>query len=226
MRRIVPLSNAMPTPFDKASTRRDSWAWLLLAAFLYGASAAAAQAPRENNIPEELNMEPFVALQISGDTLSANLSDFDAGTEAGSPSDGLTIGYTPGQPKEQTSRLDFVVAGNVKVAITAEPSEFLRLGGGRYLGMASHGPEAIGYDIVVQFPNSGRGGYARAASATLPGSAPGPTTPPLGVNLLAAGLQQAGTLFLVTNRDWSTTEGIPLPGSYVGQLTLTIAPDN
>jgi hypothetical protein len=119
----------------------------------------------------------------------------------------------------------FRVTGNAAAILTAEPTAFLEVPSEGHLGKAVLGAEEIGYSIELRFPRTGAPG-SPVQIAGLPGGEPGPTTPPLEVDLTATGGQREGEVHLLASQAWTEHGGLPLPGIYVGQVTLTLTADN
>lgn len=123
-----------------------------------------------------------------------------------------------------SSGVKFVVTGNASATLTAEPSSFLAVPGEGHLGKAVLNGEEIGYKIELRFPSLGVIG-SPPQYASLPLYAPGPTVPPLSANLMMTGGARQGVLHLEASPEWTASGGIPLPGIYVGEVTLTLTAD-
>ena len=121
----------------------------------------------------------------------------------------------------------FKITGNANATVTAAPDSFVFVPtddapAGEYLGNAVLNGNSIGYKLRLDFPVSGVVG-SPAQFAGLPGFAPGPTTPPLTVNLMLTGGTRNGRIHMESNEHWTPSGGIPLPGIYVGAVTLTVS---
>lgn len=136
----------------------------------------------------------------------------------------LYLKIPPGASTIPDGGVSFRVSGNAIASLTAEPSEFLQItttvlnlglgGPGTYfLGKATINGADIGYDLSVDFP-MGFGNTAR-----LPKNFAGPTPARL-ANVLPGDV--FGTIDLITNAAWSNQGQLPLPGIYVGQVTLSL----
>ena len=119
----------------------------------------------------------------------------------------------------------FRVTGNAKAILTAEPDNFIQIPVEGYLGKAVLNGNAVGYKIELRFPSIGIPGSS-PQYAGLPGYEAGPTTPPLAVNLMLTGGVRDGVIHLEADPSWTTDGGLPLPGIYVGNVTLTLTADN
>lgn len=129
-------------------------------------------------------------------------------------------------PEDSTipgSGVNFTVTGNANATLVAEPDAFVEVeteDGLQYLGKAVLSGEAVGYKLELRFPR------APASAAFLPGDTEGPTEPPLLVDLTTTGYERAGVLHMEAHHNWTPGGGIPLPGLYVGQVTMTLTASN
>lgn len=124
------------------------------------------------------------------------------------------------------SGVEFVVTGNADATLIAEPDEFV-LVGSQYMGKAVLGAEAVGYKLELRFPDTGApGSPPNPQLAALPGYIAGPTTPPLTVDLASTQMERTGVLHMEADPNWTPHGGIPLPGIYVGEVTLTLTPSD
>jgi hypothetical protein len=172
---------------------------LFLLAEIANAGSREKPAPRQDPLAEWLAAPPFATLELSRNMISIPF-----------PSMGVPA---------QSARLDFVVIGNARATLTAEPSEILSIDG-RTLGKAMHGEEAIGYDLILEFPKLRHRKKRRPHQ-----SAPeGPTSAHM-IDMVEGGMEHAGTIHLVTDPKWAANGGLPLPGTYVGEIVLTLTAD-
>lgn len=131
-----------------------------------------------------------------------------------------------------SSGVNFIVTGNADATLVAEPDDFVFVAtedeGDQYLGRAVLNGNSVGYRLELRFPRSGVGGGNPQfpAFAGLPGFEEGPTIPPLTVDLTTTGNSRTGVLHMETNPNWTPSGGIPLPGIYVGHVTLTLTASN
>ncbi len=131
-----------------------------------------------------------------------------------------------------SSGVNFVVTGNADATLVAEPDDFVLVNtqdeGQQHLGRAVLNGNSVGYRLELRFPRSGVGGGNPQfpAFAGLPGFEEGPTVPPLTVDLTSTGNSRTGVLHMETNPNWTPGGGIPLPGIYVGNVTLTLTASN
>ena len=51
----------------------------------------------------------------------------------------------------------------------------------------------------------------------------GPTMPALSVDLTTTGMQRDGEVHMEADPNWTPSGGIPLPGTYTGNVVLTLA---
>jgi hypothetical protein len=152
-------------------------------------------------VAKALAAAPFATLELLQRTISIPF-----------PSQGMAA---------SSAGVEFVVLGNASATLTVEPDGFVNIDG-RYLGKASNGVDAIGYDLRVEFPR----GEARGSSvATLPGSAAEPTRPLTAVLLAGGEMEQTGVIHVVTDPNWTLDGGLPLPGNYVSHIVLTLTAD-
>lgn len=167
-------------------------------------STAAAQQISNNQyqVPLELEILPIAELSfVGGNTLRLDIPP------AGStwPSAGVR----------------FNVIGNARASVSAIPDAFIEIPGvGQFMGKAvrQSDSEAIGYGLLLEFPKTGPGYQA----AGLPGT-DGDGTAPLTVAL--NGAERQGAIQLSADPTWTPSGGIPLPGLYLGQITLTLTAD-
>ena len=151
--------------------------------------------------PVDVQVLPFATLQIVGN----NVLHLDI------PPAGSTI---------PASGVDFVVTGNAHATLTAEPDAFMEVGG-QYLGKANMGSESVGYKVELRFPKTGTAG-SPIQYAALPGYEAGATAPALTVDLAATGMQREGEVHMEADPNWTPSGGIPLPGTYTGNVVLTL----
>jgi hypothetical protein len=133
----------------------------------------------------------------------------------------LYLNVPPPGSTVPSSGVSFVVSGNANASLVAEPSQFVEVAGEGFMGKAVLNAGEIGYKLELRFPRTGAPG-SPIAIAALPGYEAGPTTPPLSVNLMATGGQRSGVIHMESDPNWTSDGGIPLPGLYVGQVTLTL----
>lgn len=155
--------------------------------------------------PIDLTVLPVATLQIIGN----NVLHLDI------PPAGSTI---------PASGVDFRVIGNAHATLTAEPDAFMVVGG-QYLGKASMGAESVGYKVELRFPKTGAVG-SPIQYAALPGYEAGPTVPALSVDLTTTGMQRDGQVHMEADPNWTPSGGIPLPGTYTGNVVLTLTASN
>jgi hypothetical protein len=119
--------------------------------------------------------------------------------------------------------VDFRVMGTANATLTAEPDDFIEIPGEGFLGKAVLNSGAVGYNIEVRFPRVGVVG-SPGQIAGLPQFEAAPTTP-LTVDLNLTGNQRDGSIHLLASHEWTVDGGLPLPGIYVGHVTLTLTAD-
>ena len=141
---------------------------------------------------------------------------------------------SPGESQFRKS-LRFALVGNIPVSMRAEPDVRITIDG-RELGRANRGGEAVGYDIALKF--GWKHGWKRSEFVA---SGPGATLPS---SVLMNGVDEArywhsasgaagdflensllGELVVTTDSAWAANGGLPLPGDYDGQVTITLTPD-
>ena len=123
--------------------------------------------------------------------------------------------------------VDFRVVGNTSASLVAEPNGFVEIprpGGSQFLGAAVSDGNTIGYDIELRFPAVGAPNSPRQL-ALLPGFEAGPTAPALEVDLAQTEMQRSGQIHLIADPAWTQTGNLPLPGTYLGEVTLTLSSD-
>jgi hypothetical protein len=123
-----------------------------LALFAEIANAGSQEKPpiRADPFAEWLPEPPFATLELSRNVISIPFPSTDVAT--------------------QPARLDFVVIGNARTTLTAQPSAHM-------------------------------------------------------VDMVDGGMEHAGTIYLVTDPKWAANGGLPLPGTYVGEIVLTLTAD-
>lgn len=187
----------------------------VIAGFLIGAiSCGPAMAQLANpweadgaEVLMEVAVYPFVELQIIGNPL-------------------LRLNIPPPGSTVPSQGVEFRVIGNASATVIAEPDDFIEVAGPEgWLGKATMGSEEIGYNLELRFPRFGEPG-SPVQIAALPGFESGPTTPPLTVDLTSTGFEREGVIHLEANERWTAHGGIPLPGVYQGQVTITVSADN
>jgi len=130
---------------------------------------------------------------------------------------------------EGQKSIKFVVVGNIPVKVQAEPDSRIRIGG-RNLGRATRGAEAIGYDVALTLDRK-RG--SRLSSVIQPDPSAGTSAATKGGQHTASEPDRtnwmwhsvSGELTVRTNAAWSGNGGLPLAGDYAGQVTITLTPD-
>jgi hypothetical protein len=144
----------------------------------------------------------------------------------------LYLQIPPGSSTIPSSGVKFIVTGNADATLAAEPDAFVEVqtdDGLEHLGKAVLGPEAVGYKLELRFPRASAplpGSPNTPRYAALPGFEEGPTTPPLTVDLATTGQQRTGEIHMEAHHNWTPSGGLPLPGLYVGQVTLTLTASN
>lgn len=146
---------------------------------------------------------------------------------------------------EEQKSIKFVIVGNIPVKVHAEPDSRIKIGG-RNLGRATSGSEAVGYEVAVRLGvkrGSPLSEMIEPKSAAPPSS--GTSTTAYEAELSAAEGEKTnwlwhrideektnwmwhkiyGELSVTTNSSWSANGGLPLAGNYVGQVTITLTPD-
>jgi hypothetical protein len=118
----------------------------------------------------------------------------------------------------------FRVTGNASATMTAEPSAFIYIEGERFMGRADLNGESVGYKLELRFPAVGILG-SPPQYAALPGFTQGATVPPLSVDLTMSAGQRDGVLHMEASHQWTEDGGLPRPGVYVGNVTLTLTAD-
>lgn len=121
--------------------------------------------------------------------------------------------------------VDFRVIGNARAILTAEPDAFIEIPIEGFMGKAVLNGNAVGYKLELRFPRTGVPG-SPIQIAALPGFEEGPTTPPLEVDLTLTGGERLGVLHMESDPAWNDMGTIPLPGIYVGAVTLTLVADD
>lgn len=180
--------------------------WVSVAGFLLAgiagsiASAEEPARPHADPLAEILAAPPFAILQLSRNMIALPF-----------PSIGGVA---------QSVSLDFVVVGNARATLTAEPAESFTVNG-KVLGRAENGAEAIGFDVILEFQE---GKKKRKDEHKRRGSVAAPITSST-ADLIASGLESKGTISLVTDPKWALNGGMPLPGNYVGEIILTLTAD-
>ena len=122
----------------------------------------------------------------------------------------------------------FRVTGNAAASLSATPDDFIWIPSENgYLGKAVLNSGTVGYKIDLLFPSIGITSPVSSPVqiSTLPGSTAS-GTPPLSVNLTLTGGVRDGVIHLEASQDWTADGGLPLPGVYVGNVTLTLTADN
>ena len=174
------------------------------------------------------------AQQISEDQFQTNVSvqiipfaelNFQAGNL-------LYLLIPPPGSTAPSSGVNFTVTGNADATLVAEPDDFIYVTtqdeGPQHLGRAVLNGNSVGYRLDLRFPRGGVAGGSPSGirTAALPGFEEGPTTPPLTVDLTTTSNQRTGVLHMETHPNWTPGGGIPLPGIYVGLVTLTLTASN
>jgi hypothetical protein len=118
----------------------------------------------------------------------------------------------------------FLVTGNASATMTAEPNAFIDIPVEGTMGRADLNGESVGYKLELRFPSVGILG-SPPQYAALPGFAQGATVPPLSVDLTMSGGQRQGVIHMEASHQWTEDGGLPLPGVYVGNVTLTLTAD-
>lgn len=180
---------------------------------LFAAAAAPAYAQQLTNQTFQTNVNvgilPVAELTIDGSNL-------------------LYLEIPPGASTIPSSGVNFTVTGNADATLVAEPDAFVEVeteDGPQHLGKAALGAEVVGYKLELRFPRASTpppGSPTFPQFAALPGFEEGPTTPPLTVDLATTGQQRTGVIHMEAHHNWTPSGGLPLPGLYVGQVTLTL----
>jgi hypothetical protein len=194
---------------DVRTLSKRVWAIVRAGAVALVASASGAEAqPVADDADANvlLTIMPIAALEIVGGNL-------------------LYLEVPPADSTVPSSGVSFKVIGNASAILTAEPDSFVEVPANGYMGAAYLNGNAVGYKLELRFPSSGVVG-SPIQIAPLPGFEAGPTTPPLGVNLTLTGGERQGVLHMESSADWTEDGGIPLPGTYVGSVTLTVTATN
>lgn len=118
--------------------------------------------------------------------------------------------------------LRFVVFGNIRADLSAEPSAFVEIGSQK-LGKATIGSSVVGYDVAVQFSKENTARH-RNLQALADLSLVAGEMPSLAADEIE-GILRDGVIRVTTNRTWTVDGGLPLPGNHVGQIVLTLTPD-
>lgn len=140
----------------------------------------------------------------------------------------LHLSVPPPSSTNHSSGMTFVVTGNASATMLAEPSSFMTAPTidypAEHLGEATLNGDTIGYRVKMDFPVVAVAG-SPIRSAQLPGWEPGPTDPPLTVNLMQTGGTRSGRLHIETSQLWTPSGAIALPGVYQGEIVLTVSAD-
>ena len=174
--------------------------------------AGAVQPQAQGQAHVDVNIQPFASLHF----LTSNL---------------LELTVPPSKSTINTSgAVQFVVDGNARATLTAAPSQFLYVtpqpgGDGGWMGKAVNNGHYVGYQVQLTFPSNGVMGSPKAIAA-MPLSEAAGTTPALPVFLPLTAGRRPGTVDLLANANWTADGGLPLPGTYVGQIILTLTADN
>jgi hypothetical protein len=160
-----------------------------------------------NQVDVQVQVAPFVQIQILGTGL-------------------LYLAVPPAGSTVPSAGVTFTVTGNSFATVIAEPSSFVQVPtldypGGEYMGRAVLNGNPVGYRLRLDFPVTGVVG-SPVAHAGLPGFEAGPTTPPLTVNMNATGGTRNGRIHMEASHEWTPDNGLPLPGVYVGSVTITV----
>jgi hypothetical protein len=196
--------------------RRRSILGLLLAGGL-ALAGAMSTAPAQPTDTDQVNINievlPIAEIEILGSGLLYLLV----------PPPGSTI---------PSAGVDFIVRGNAKATVTAEPDAFMFVPGQGYIGQALLPPddvEELGYRLELMFPSTFVLGADPSGTQTvgMPGSGPpGMGTPPLSANLQTSSGERDGSVHLIASQHWTADGSFPLPGIYVGSVTLTLTAEN
>jgi hypothetical protein len=149
-----------------------------------------------------LTIEPIAALSFTGGNL-------------------LHLEIPPAGSTVPSNGVEFQVVGNATAVLLAEPDAFIQVPVEDFVGAAYLNGNPVGYKIELRFPRTGVVG-SPIQIASLPGFENGPTVPPLGVNLALTGGERKGVIHIESSTDWTADGGMPLPGLYVGSVTLTL----
>lgn len=169
------------------------------------ANVSAAQPNDVDQINVAMTVIPFAEISIVGSNL-------------------LYLRIPPPGSTQPSNGVNFVVNGNALATVVAEPAEFIAVPGEGVMGKAVLNGGNVGYDILLRFPHNPVVG-SPVRNAGLPLTGPGPTDPPLTVNLPLTGGTRQGQLHLIAHPNWTETGAIPLPGIYAGQVSLTVMAD-
>lgn len=120
--------------------------------------------------------------------------------------------------------VSFRVVGNATAIMTAEPSAFIDIPGEGIMGRADLNDGSVGYKLELRFPSTGAP-QSPIQGSFLPGYTEGPTEPPRSVDLTITGGQRVGVLHMEASHQWTLDGGLPLPGVYLGDVTLTLTAD-
>jgi hypothetical protein len=183
-----------------------AFAALAILAFSILAPAQAQQVTNESsNVNVNIEVTPFAELEFLDTPL-------------------LYLEIPPPGSTVPSNGVDFRVIGNASATLTAEPDAFIEVPVEGFLGKAVLNGNAVGYKLELRFPRTGVPG-SPIQIAALPGFEEGPTTPPLEVNLTLTGGERLGVLHMESDPAWNDMGTIPLPGIYVGAVTLTLVAD-
>lgn len=162
----------------------------------------------EPDVPVTINVVPTASIAIIGSNL-------------------LYLRIPPAGSTIPATGVTFRVTGNASASVTAEPDSFVSVPtverpSGESMGRATLNGNSVGYRLRLDFPWLGIAG-SPAHSAVLPGYEDGPTEPPLAVSLTFTGGSRDGRVHLEASPNWTPDGGLPLPGVYVGTVTLTVS---
>jgi hypothetical protein len=180
--------------------------WLLwLAAILAAAPALATGATNQGQVQVNVNVTPIASLTFLDNPL-------------------LYLEVPPPGSTFPSNGVRFRVTGNAAAVLSAAPDDFIQIPSQGYLGKAVLNSGTVGYKIDLLFPSIGVAGSPIQIS-TLPGFEASGTSP-LGVNLMLTGGVRDGIIHLEASQQWTADGSLPLPGVYVGHVTLTLTADN
>ena len=171
---------------------------------------------------------PALAQQLTNQTFQTNINIEIAPVAELTFEGANPLLYLEIPPEDFTipgSGVNFSVTGNADATLIAEPDAFIEVVTEDGLHIWARRSRAQrrsatswNSDFREQVPRED----PLHDGCLLPGFEEGPTAPPLLVDLSSTGQQRTGVLHMEAHPNWTPSGGIPLPGIYVGAVTLTL----